>query len=675
MSTSKGGLVGLTYSDFNQRQKSGNWSIEDHAANVNYIRTSDIPNIYLSIGNYNTNQLDLYDVFFKTKISTNIFNIPQSTIRQIEFNYKKNLLAFVLTEEPYLKIYNTEDFTEYTLTKTFTKPINCIKINNKGDLLYIGFLEAVNKSYLNVYSIKDLTTVIDSSIITTGFNPISIKSSNIDIVVNRLITCIRFSYDDSYLYIGHYGTISNIYDNSKLFKRYNNSYVDITPNNLKEYNLLTPTDSLFIDDQKLLCISSFDEPYLNFYNYERQDLFKGFDSVIKRYITNKVNCLAMTKNKDQLIIGIAIDPYVLVLNLITKTIKPVINNYFTNDITSISFSVNDKYLCVTQRSETNPVLLFDYSKQAFDPVELEFVKESTPFASCFFLGPNTSYSEIEVPEYSVSSNGDALAAITSNLQLVSSGTFYNNSYGYTPDLAAHKNIFQTNIYYSIDNQTTYITSIKKDGTLITNDPNILNYKNHLINITDIQTYNSRILIKDYLNSIHILEQNNFSFDEQYYITKDFIKDIKQVSIGNNLVLGLKIDNTVVVSDPAIFNITQLNLLEVKQVAVGKNHFSILLYNSLVLTYFFNDVINIDMNTNNWLDTKKICSGDDFVLGLKLDNSLYLTGDIQEDFKNTILEEKNNLDIFTSPTEIILVKPNRTIIVYDIILNVIEEINI
>ena len=91
---SNGGLVGLFYNDFNQRQKSGLWSLEDHAADKNYISSSQIPNNYLVVGSYNTNSLYLYDLFFKNKISTNIFNIPVSTITSIDYNYKTNKTVY-----------------------------------------------------------------------------------------------------------------------------------------------------------------------------------------------------------------------------------------------------------------------------------------------------------------------------------------------------------------------------------------------------------------------------------------------------------------------------------------------------------------------------------------------------------------------------------------------------
>jgi hypothetical protein len=66
MKLSKGGLVGLPDDDFTQRQKSGLWSLEDLAAQKNFINNSNQPNILLSIGNYTTNNLLLYNIFNKT---------------------------------------------------------------------------------------------------------------------------------------------------------------------------------------------------------------------------------------------------------------------------------------------------------------------------------------------------------------------------------------------------------------------------------------------------------------------------------------------------------------------------------------------------------------------------------------------------------------------------------
>jgi len=64
MTPTKGGMTGLPEDDFNRRQKSGDWSIDEHFRDVNYIRTKDsIPNEYLTAGHYENENLTIYNPF------------------------------------------------------------------------------------------------------------------------------------------------------------------------------------------------------------------------------------------------------------------------------------------------------------------------------------------------------------------------------------------------------------------------------------------------------------------------------------------------------------------------------------------------------------------------------------------------------------------------------------
>jgi len=660
---SKGGLVGLLYNDFNQRQKSGVWSLEDHVANQNYIRTSLIPNNYLSVGCYNINSLILYDMFFKNKITTNIFNTPESTITCID--QKRNLLVYGLNKAPYLKIYNTETFTEYTLTQTIPGSIQCLKLTKNADYLFIGFLESQNNNttHILVYNIIQLTTSNNETYIGTQgaqgeyYIPQNIVS-DINIIVNFLPTCIKFTKDDEHLCIGHYGSVEDEFNNLTLYKNIDGVYTDISEYNLNSYQLGTINDVCFLEDKKYLFIGSQQYPYLFCYNYERQDLVNIFDTTIINNINSVVNCMLLTKDSKKLFIGCNISPYLYILDLVTNKTTSVSGDYFNDSIISMSFSYNDQYVCISTKDKG--LKLFDYATKILIPVDLDILPETTTFSTCFFLGSTIEYIEIEKPLYSVSSNNDAIVAVASDEEIVFNGSYFLDGISVSsPDLAAHQNIFQSEIYYSLDYQNTYITSIKKDGTLITNDINILQTYN---NIVQISTYNNRIALLDSYGSVHTFQNNSFSTEELYYLSTNFIKNIKQISVGNNIVLALTNDFQVLSSNLSLFDPEIVSLPSIIQVSTGDAHISLLTESNTVLSY--GDNTHGQCNTQDWTDVKKVCCGNLFTIALSLNNQVYLVGNnIDQIIYDLIITEEDVIDIFAGPIDIMLIKSDNTVKIY------------
>ena len=115
MTPTKGGMTGLPEDDFNRRQKSGDWSIDEHFRDVNYIRTKDsIPNEYLTAGHYENENLTIYNPFlnrFSSLTMSASGNDPSVTC--MAYNRHIGHLAVGLNKEPYLRIFDmTTDLME-----------------------------------------------------------------------------------------------------------------------------------------------------------------------------------------------------------------------------------------------------------------------------------------------------------------------------------------------------------------------------------------------------------------------------------------------------------------------------------------------------------------------------------------------------------------------------------
>lgn len=365
MELSKGGLVGLPDDDFTQRQKSGLWSLEDLAAQKNFINNSNQPNILLSIGNYTTNNLLLYNIFNKTY--SNLNQTILSSIKNIDYNINSNLLAL---STPYLKIINTENLVEYNIPSIPSSIINTLSFNNSGTHLFIGLLD--NSNTIFIINIEKLLNISNTY-------------PDYSITLNYLPTKIKFNNTDEYLCIGHYGSITDEFNNIHLYRDINNEYVDITDYTLKNLKIGTVTDLCFVDTNTLsyLFISGYQEPYLYIYDFERQDLVTISNISI---ITSKINSMVLTKNKDKLLIGCDLSPYFFILDLATLKISTPDKLITDSTILSISLSYNDQYMCILDKS-TTPVKLFTYIDQVISPIALDAQPDTQPLSACFFFGP------------------------------------------------------------------------------------------------------------------------------------------------------------------------------------------------------------------------------------------------------------------------------------------------
>jgi len=112
----KGGITGLPENDFYKRQKSGDWTIDEHFRDVNYIRTKNFtPDTYLAIGEYQSENLTIYDIFNEQVSSLTTLlsggssgsENEQQSIVCVDYNRNINRLAIGLNKSPFLRIFNT----------------------------------------------------------------------------------------------------------------------------------------------------------------------------------------------------------------------------------------------------------------------------------------------------------------------------------------------------------------------------------------------------------------------------------------------------------------------------------------------------------------------------------------------------------------------------------------
>jgi len=653
----KGGLVGLTYNDFNYRQKSGVWSINEHAEDINYIRTGEVPNNYLLVGTYSDLSLHLYDLYYKTKISTNIFNVD-GAVTCIDYNYNKSLIAFGLTSPPYLQVFSTEDFTEKDLGFSLTDSLSgfsltdltsgsgtdpavmCLRFNNAGDRLFVGLLTSVNDSYVITYETDNFTLVEDLA------------------AINFLPTSIRVSLNDQIISISHFGDVDNPYSNIHVF----NNYTDETLYSLTSLQLNTVLDTCFLDNTNLLAIASTNSPYLIFYNYVTKNTYDKYNSEISNNITSRVTSLVKTSDNKILLIGLDSSPYLVKLTFSTGKISLIGLNAFSDSIVSMSLSINDEILSVSQRG-SNTLQLFDFSNQDLTiPISLDILPSSTVLSSSFLLGPVLEYIDILKPECSISSDDLGLVAINSDSELVYTGTFYDESLStQTPDLAAHKQIFQSSLYKSLDYNSSYITSIKIDGSLVSNDINILQLIDQLNNIIQVSSYYSRIALLDSYNSVLILPSNHFSLLERQVIEEDLSSKIKQISVGYQTLLALTTANTVISTNISFFNASSYPLPNITQVSAGYSHIALLTEHNTVLTFGSNSYGQC--LTSEWDDVKQVSVGDYHTAALTNSNTILVTGPFISQVKSTIESLTDILYIASSPLSLIVVHSDFTISQY------------
>lgn len=768
MATHKGGLTGLIYKDFSKRQKSGVWSLSEHYRNTNYIRDTNIPFNYLALGCYDTNELYVYDTFFNTKLSTNLFNLS-GIVLALDFNYEKNLLAIGLSEPPYLKVFRTDDFTEILIPYLPIKPVNCVKFDYLGEKLYISYITD-EEPYLSLYdtstflsltdepsgySLTDLSSAVslllpssgcllyessdeysltelsdtysltelvsgcpftysqncflDTLLSTSGYSitdpptgysltevssgysltellsgclllpsEITYSLTNMpseilaellssgsggylpDLAayqIKKQITNINISNNNLYLSIAYYDTLNNsnkdytqnlsIYKLNPTTKEYTlniNNSTNINDNNINyDLNTGTITSSQFLEDYNLLVLSHYRYPYISFFDYTSNQKSTTHNITT---ITSKINIIAKTQDNNLLLLATDKSPYLYFYDLLNKNLTLAPSDIFTSPITSISLSLNDKFLFI---SEENKSHLFDFSLRDFSiPIELSIQPSSKVISSTFFYGPQAEYGEYLKSDFSINSidNSSILVVDRNNNAILANNTNQE---------IIHRNVFRS---IFLDNST--ILSIRSDGKILSNNSN-LSFSTYN-NILDISSVNYRLVFLDVFGSVSIPITSSFMPEELVYISKYMSQNIKQISSGYFTLLVLTNSGEVLSSNTSFYN--PGDLPEIKQISSGYYHVALLTSSNTVISYtnLENDIYSLT-NTSSWENIQQVSCGQYHTLGLTTTNRLVFTGDTSLFDTTSLLNEENVIYIESGPSSIILVFADGSIKTY------------
>jgi hypothetical protein len=251
--------------------------------------------------------------------------------------------------------------------------VTCLSYDNAGDNLIVGVLEPENNTNLICYN-------------TTTYDRVSDLAA-----LNALPTTINLDQEDNYLFIGHYNNLPSVDRNLSLYDYSTKELIDdYNFNNIKVSTSDSVICSCFVSDRKLLVIGHYYDPFISFYNYvERQDLTSDYNEILKNDILDRVTNIIKTVDDRYILIATAIDPYLFLLDLEDKVLKPLPSALFNSSFTSMSLSVNDRYLCVSQRDEPH-ILLFEFSITGLIPVDINFTPTNTVLVTKFFFAPISS---------------------------------------------------------------------------------------------------------------------------------------------------------------------------------------------------------------------------------------------------------------------------------------------
>jgi len=242
----KGGIIGLPQNDFYRRQKSGDWTIDEHFRNVNYIRTNEFtPDNYLAIGEYQSENITVYDIFNEEISSLTKPTSDQVSISCIDYNRNINQLAVGLNKSPFLRIFdtsvpNTEEIEETQLNYTgslFTKSIE--KSDFIGSTLVIT--HGLNDSYPAI-TLFTTTYEISYSYVTQiiNANKIRLIFETEPNDISGILYVYSHTNSSKYLLKNLTRKDNYLYQTYKLNAQLNNPI-------LQEENL-NATETLFIDD-------------------------------------------------------------------------------------------------------------------------------------------------------------------------------------------------------------------------------------------------------------------------------------------------------------------------------------------------------------------------------------------------------------------------------------------
>jgi hypothetical protein len=307
----------------------------------------------------------IYDVSNNAIIPTEIIEVTAGQI--YKFRFPNNLSPIGI------KILLIEGILKYS--ETFSMPS-----------LESGQIQArkiINHNLNSRYLFIQLTNLLDNCVVMSY--DIEILDEN-SIAVN-LPPLLNFKISIISVIVESEGISRNVtvYDyNTRCILNEENLY------NMKQFTIDSLTCSIVFNQYNLFVFGSYYTPYLYFYNFlNKQDVTEKYTNIIGSDIISRVTNLVKTNDEKYLLIAIDQSPYLFILDLETETINRLTSELFVSSFTSLSFSINDRYLCVTQREE--PYLtVFEFTPTSLTPVILNYTQTKVPISSTFFMGPISS---------------------------------------------------------------------------------------------------------------------------------------------------------------------------------------------------------------------------------------------------------------------------------------------
>ncbi|MBT3298730.1 hypothetical protein HN385_07400 [archaeon] len=279
----KGGITGLPANDFHKRQKSGDWSINEHFDNINYIRMGFTPNNYLMLGNYETDKILIYDIFNNqvSSLTKSITGTDLPSISCVAYNKTIGHLAIGLNKAPYLRVFNTSvgDLSEFEISEPYPNFIKEFRFRYRD----------LSNNVLHV--IHNLNNLLPASIMLTNTSDISypheieiINENQVDFIFHEAPKNILGTV---YIYSNEKNTvhsldslISSFYDSDEDYMSYrldltDNDHVDpnfqiydasnkmIFPTQIQEIDVNNVYDIIFpssfdITDVRILVIQGYE---------------------------------------------------------------------------------------------------------------------------------------------------------------------------------------------------------------------------------------------------------------------------------------------------------------------------------------------------------------------------------------------------------------------------------
>jgi len=263
---------------------------------------------------------------------------------------------------------------EFLIGEPPSSMVTCLGFDANGERLLVGTLEAQNESNIIEFN-------------TSNY----IRSVELDLL-KTVPTTIKTDLEDNYLFVGHYSN-SLIDRNLTLYDYQTKKILDIYDfSTLKENTKDSVTDSCFVNTYKLLILGSYYTPFLYFYDFiQKENVTTKYTDIIANSIISRVTNIIKTNDDKYVLIAIDTNPYLFILDLSQNKINSLRSDCFVSSFTSLSLSVNDTYLCVTQRDSPN-ISVFEFKPITLIPVDINYTPNSTPLSSKFFFGPVSSES-------------------------------------------------------------------------------------------------------------------------------------------------------------------------------------------------------------------------------------------------------------------------------------------